>query len=93
MDKLVIGLVTGYIIFMSILGLLLMGIDKRRAIKRAWRISEKTLLMTAFLGGGIGSCLGMYVFRHKNRHLTFMILLPLAAVMDLAIILKLYKLL
>jgi uncharacterized membrane protein YsdA (DUF1294 family) len=70
-----------------------MGIDKRRAIKRAWRIPEKTLFITAFIGGGIGSCLGMYLFRHKIRQLRFIILLPLAAILDLLIIFKLYKLL
>lgn len=93
MEQLVNRLVVGYIIFMSILGFLLMGIDKRRAVKKAWRIPEKTLLAEAFLGGGIGSFLGMYFFRHKNRHLTFVILLPLTAAIDLIIIFKLFRLL
>lgn len=93
MDKTVIRLVTGYFIVMSIIAFSLMGTDKRRAIKRAWRIPEKTLFIITFIGGGIGSCLGMYVFRHKSRHLKFMILLPLAAIIDLLIIFRLYEML
>jgi uncharacterized membrane protein YsdA (DUF1294 family) len=93
MEQLAYRLITGYIIFMSILGFILMGIDKRRAINKAWRISEKTLLMIAFLGGGIGSFLGMYAFRHKTRHRAFIILLPLTAVLDITIMLKIYKIL
>lgn len=78
---------------MSMLGFLLMGIDKRRAGRKAWRISEKTLLLTAILGGGIGSFIGMYFFRHKTRHLAFVLMLPLAAVADLVILIKILSLL
>ena len=69
----------GYLVFMSLIGLIQMGMDKRRAIKKRWRIPERTLILTAFLGGGIGSLLGMYVFRHKTRHRKFVILIPIAA--------------
>lgn len=92
MEQLIYIIAAGYIIFMSLLGFLLMGIDKRRACKNAWRISEKTLLLTAILGGGIGSFLGMYFFRHKTRHLAFVLLLPLAAVADLVILIKVLSL-
>ena len=73
-------LIVGYLLIMSVIGFVTMGIDKRRAIRKGWRISERTLLLFALLGGGIGSFLGMRAFRHKTKHLKFTILLPLLAV-------------
>lgn len=49
----------------------LMGIDKRRAVRRAFRIRERTLLAAAFLGGALGVYAGMLFFRHKTRHGAF----------------------
>ena len=60
-----------WILIMSIVGFIAMGIDKSKAKRNAWRIPEKTLLMIAFLGGGAGVWLGMEVFRHKTKHSQF----------------------
>ena len=46
---------------------ILMGIDKRKAVKNKWRIRESVLLIVALLGGGIGGFVGMKVFHHKSR--------------------------
>lgn len=73
----------GYLLIMSLVGFLLMGIDKQKARKKAWRIPERTLLLIAFLGGGFGSLLGMYTFRHKTKHTRFLILVPIAAILSL----------
>lgn len=73
------NLIAVYLIIMNVIGFIIMGIDKRRAIKKGWRISERTLLLIAFIGGGIGSLVGMRSFRHKTKHLKFKILLPLSA--------------
>ena len=62
----------------------LYGIDKRRARKNLWRISERTLLLAAWLMGGVGALTGMRVFRHKTKHTAFVISAPLAAVLQLA---------
>ncbi|MBE7042024.1 MAG: DUF1294 domain-containing protein [Ruminococcaceae bacterium] len=64
----------------NLLVFLLYGRDKQRAMANEWRISEKTLLLCAFLLGGLGAGLGMLVFRHKTRHLKFCILVPLAII-------------
>lgn len=57
------------------------GIDKRKAIKNIWRIPEKTLHLVGFLGG-IGALLGMQLFRHKTKHMSFMILVPIYALLN-----------
>ncbi len=84
--------VIGYITIMSLCGFLLMGSDKRRAIRKEWRIPEGTLLFMAFLGGGIGSFLGMRIFHHKTKHKKFVILLPLAAMLYLLVLFKISQL-
>lgn len=81
MEHIMIVLAAGYLLIMSLTGYLLMGIDKKRAIRRQWRIPERTLLLIAFLGGGMGSFLGMFTFRHKTKHVKFTILLPIAAIL------------
>ena len=62
------------------------GIDKQKAVEGAWRIPEFTLLFTGFIGGAIGSFIGMKFFRHKTRKLKFRILVPLFIVLNLAVI-------
>ena len=70
---------------MSVIGFVLMGADKRRAEKGAWRIPEKVLFGVSFLLGGVGSLVGMFVFRHKTKHASFRILLPVSALWSLAV--------
>ncbi|MGN0349908.1 MAG: DUF1294 domain-containing protein [Roseburia sp.] len=65
-----------YLILMNLWGFLLMGIDKRRAKQRAWRIPEKMLLGSGLLGGCLGAWAGMYFFRHKTRHWYFVVGMP-----------------
>lgn len=48
-----------------------MGIDKRRARLKKYRISEASLFAIALLGGSLGSVLGMQHFRHKTKHWYF----------------------
>ena len=57
--------------------------DKMRAKKRAFRIPETTLFSIAIIGGCVGCLTGMYLFRHKTRHLTFVIGLPLILILQL----------
>lgn len=75
-----------YIIFINIVGFCLMGLDKRRAVQRRWRIPERTLFATALLFGSIGVLTGIYVFRHKTRHLTFTIGIPAILVVQLLLV-------
>lgn len=65
-----------YLIFINLTAFALMGIDKYKAIHRKWRIPEKTLFLSAVFGGSIGAILGMYTFRHKTKHATFIYGMP-----------------
>ena len=71
---------------MSVIGFALMGIDKSRAINRKWRINEATLFLIALFGGGIGSTLGMFFFRHKTKHWYFRLFFPLFAAAQTALL-------
>ncbi len=70
-----------YLTAVNIIAFFLYGTDKKRAIKKAWRIPEKTLLGAAFAGGALGAFLGMQLFRHKTKHLKFNLLVPLSIVL------------
>lgn len=74
----------------NIVAFSMMGIDKRKAVRNQRRISERALLLSAFFFGGIGSLTGMFVFRHKTRHLKFRILLPLFTLLNISILFLLY---
>ena len=72
-----------YLLIVNAAGFLLMLIDKRKAIRHRWRIPEKTLFLTAAIGGSIGSIIGMYTFRHKTKHLQFTLGMPAILVVQL----------
>lgn len=65
-----------YLVLINLAAFMAFGIDKSRARNHAWRIPEKTLFLLAAVGGSIGALLGMFFFRHKTRHLSFRIGLP-----------------
>ena len=59
------------LMLMNLMTFAIYGADKWKARHGRWRISEKTLLLLAVLGGSLGALLGMYVFHHKTRHWYF----------------------
>jgi len=69
----VIMILAEYFAAVNILGFLLMGADKWKAQKGAFRIPESTLFIIAIVGGSVGCILGMYIFRHKTRQWHFVI--------------------
>lgn len=76
----------GYVLLMTVIGFGSMYIDKRKAIKHQWRISEKTLFFIAVLGGSIGSNLGMALCRHKTKHWYFVLGMPAILFLQAAIV-------
>lgn len=65
-----------FLAVVNIAAFILYGIDKSRARNGKWRISEKTLLGMAVIGGSIGALFGMHVFHHKTKHWYFRYGLP-----------------
>ena len=64
---------TYYLLFMNVFGFLMMLYDKKMAQKNKWRVEEKTLFTIAAIGGSIGIFAGMYTFKHKTLHASFVI--------------------
>lgn len=66
-----------YILIVNLIAFFLMGIDKAKARRGAWRIPERTLFLSAILGGSVGAIAGMQLFRHKTKHRKFVVGMPL----------------
>ena len=79
------NLILIYLILVNITGFAMMGIDKSRAKRGAWRIPEKTLFLVSALGGSIGTWAGMYFFHHKTKHWYFAVFFPFLALVDIAL--------
>ena len=75
-----------YLIVINIIAFALMGIDKKRARNKEWRISEAALFTTALLFGSLGSNIGMRYFRHKTKHWYFVIFMPMIMVIQIVIL-------
>ena len=65
-----------YLLLINAAAFALMLADKQKAKKHRWRIPESTLLTFALLGGSFGALAGMYLVRHKTRHLKFTVGIP-----------------
>lgn len=69
-----------YFIIINVLGFIIVGLDKNRAIHKKWRIKENTILFIGLLGGATGVVLSMTMFRHKTRHKLFFIGMPICSI-------------
>ena len=72
-----------YLLIINAAAFALMLADKWKAKKNRWRIPEATLMGTAALGGSIGALAGMYLVRHKTRHLKFTLGVPAILVVQI----------
>ena len=81
-----------YLLVVNIVGFVMMGIDKKRAIRGAWRISEASLFFTAFIGGSLGCILGMQKFRHKTKRWYFKYGMPAILILQIVIFVLLSRL-
>ncbi len=76
--------IIAYLLLCCLLGFLLMGLDKWKAKRRRFRISEQMLFFVALVGGAAGATLGMHVFHHKTKHWYFRYGLPAIFILQLA---------
>ena len=78
-----------YLCAVSLLTAAVTAADKIRAKKHRRRISERTLMLLAVLGGSAAEWITMRLIRHKTLHAKFMIGLPLIFLLQLAAVLLL----
>ena len=71
-----------YIILINLIGFFTMYIDKNKAKKGKYRISEKTIFIISILFGSIGVYIGMYKFRHKTKHTLFTVGIPICIIIN-----------
>jgi uncharacterized membrane protein YsdA (DUF1294 family) len=81
-----IEILVAYAFFINVISLVYMYIDKQKAIKSQWRISEKSLFLLAIIGGSIGIMIGMKLFRHKIKHLSFKVGIPSIFILQIVLI-------
>ncbi len=73
-----------YLLLINALTFMIYGLDKRRAVKTRRRISERSLIALAVIGGSPGALAAMSIFRHKTRHKKFTLGVPIILLLQLA---------
>lgn len=72
-----------YILLVNIAAFLIMGIDKHRAQRNKWRISESSIFAAGIIGGALGIYFGMSFFHHKTKHLKFTLGIPMEVILNI----------
>ena len=85
MQNYVFLIIAIYLVAINVIAFALMGADKKKARNGQWRIPEKTLFLSAILGGSIGAIAGMKTFRHKTKHWYFQFGMPAILIAHLII--------
>ena len=75
-----------YLLAINALSFILFGLDKNKAKKGKWRISEATLLMIAVIGGSIGAWVGMRLWHHKTMHKKFKYGIPIIIILQVSLV-------
>ena len=79
-----------WVLVWDLIAFILMGADKWRAKHRKWRVRERTLFLSAVLGGSLGAILGMHLFRHKTEMPSFRIGMPLILAAQVLLLLSVF---
>ena len=82
-----------YLLAINFVSFFLYGIDKYKAKKGRWRISEATLLTMAAIGGSIGAWAGMRLWHHKTMHKKFKHGIPVIMIMQVCLVVYLHTIL
>ena len=80
-------IVYGYLLLINAITLVIMLVDKRKAIKNKRRIPERRLLFLCAIGGSLGGYLAMHLFRHKTKHPKFYLSIPLMLLLQAGLLL------
>ena len=75
-----------YLAAINVLTFFMYGIDKVKAKRSKWRISEAALLWMAVIGGSIGAWQGMKIWHHKTMHKKFKYGVPAIIILQISVI-------
>lgn len=78
-------LIITYLLLINVITFFVYGLDKLKAKKQAWRITEAALLTLAIIGGSLGAWLGMKVWHHKTLHNKFRYGVPVIIILQVII--------
>lgn len=79
-----------YLLIVNLFSVILTVVDKKRAEKNKWRISENSLMFSAVLGGAVAEYITMKVIHHKTLHKKFMTGLPVIIVFQFILIIYIF---
>ncbi|MGB4439450.1 MAG: DUF1294 domain-containing protein [Sedimentibacter sp.] len=79
-----------YLVLINLISFIMFYVDKQKARRDKWRIQEKTLHLTSFLGGTIGSIVAMILFHHKTKKTAFVAITGIALIVNIFVIYELY---
>ena len=82
-----------YLLAINFVSFFLYGIDKYKAKKGRWRISEATLLMMAVIGGSIVALAGMRLWHNKTMHKKFKYGIPIIIILQVCLVVYLHTIL
>lgn len=87
-DHPILAIVIAYIAIISLISIVVCIYDKKISKKNRveLRVPEKTLLLLSALGGSVAMFITMLIFRHKTKHVKFMLGIPLIMVIQAAVI-------
>lgn len=91
MNDLIIKILICYFIIINVISFITMYVDKKRAEAHKWRIPEARLFLLAAALGSIGILAGMNVFRHKTKHMKFVIGIPCILIIQIVIVYYIIK--
>ena len=74
-----------YLLVINAATFIIYGIDKYKAKKAKWRISEATLLTMAAVRGRIGAWLGITAWHHTKQHRKFKYGVPIILLIQIAL--------
>jgi uncharacterized membrane protein YsdA (DUF1294 family) len=82
--------ITAYAIIINFVGFLVFAVDKHCARNGMWRVSERSLLSLATIGGTLGIIVGQRALRHKTRKEPFRTYLLLIVIIQVIGLMALY---
>ena len=81
-----IHIVLIYLAAINVVTFFLYGVDKWKAKRAKWRVSEAALIWMAVFGGSVGAWLGMKAWHHKTQHKKFTYGLPLILIAQIGLV-------